>query len=182
VRSWLAEREAEALRPVEMGLSLLSVPAVPDVGPGASVPREGARLVAAGRVVTLPGWRASLMSGSTANLLVDYDVEVAQESRIADPIIGQVFGGLVANLTPHVTLDGSGVAVDLQMLWARRQAPEAFDPAARYLGPVDRVRVARAVVQATLQVPAGGTHVVDLGRDPDDASRRLALEVAAILK
>jgi hypothetical protein len=134
--------------------------------------------VAAGSLPTLMGRRASLMAGSTANFIADYDVEVAQEARIADPIVGQGFDGLVVNLRPTLSSDKRTVNVALQMLLARRTFPNrAFESGAQFLGPIDHMRQDRSVIDANLQIPAGGTHVVDLGVDPEHKERRLAAEI-----
>ncbi len=182
-RTYVAAREAEALRPVRVDLQVFSTAGAIPPGPGRQVPREGATLLDAGRLETLSGRAASLLAGNTANYLADYDVEVAQESRIADPIIGQAFDGLVLNLVPHVGLGARTITIELQLLRARRRiGEEPYRSGTRYLGPVDHVRTDRALVHTTLEVPAGGTYVLDLGPDPDAPGRHVSLEVSAAVR
>ena len=47
------------------------------------------------------------MAASTQSFLGDCDVEVAQEARISDPIIGQAFEGLLVSLLPHASRAGA---------------------------------------------------------------------------
>ena len=79
----------------------------------------------AGSVPTLLGVKACLMAGNTKNIIADYDVEVAQESRISDPIIGQSFEGFVANLTPLLSADRTRVRLTMEALLAGRPADAA---------------------------------------------------------
>lgn len=178
VRRFLLARQAEALRPVVLDLRAYSVADAVVAGPGRAVVTEGARLVHAGRIPTISGRWGSLRAGSTANYLADYDVEVAQEARMSDPIIGQSFDGLALNVLPRLAPGGETVAVDVQMFLADRTLePEPFITGAQFLGPIDRVSVKRVVVDTTIRVPVGGTYVLDAGPDPADESRRLAVEI-----
>jgi hypothetical protein len=178
VRAYLADREAEALRPVTVTIRAFTVPGPVASGPGRTVPEEGARLLAHGEIPTIFGRTGSVMIGNTANYIADYDVEVAQEARIADPIIGQSFGGLVANVRPNRSADGRSVSLDLELLLSRRLGLEpAFDTGAQTLGPVERYTELRALVSTTLEIPAGGTSVLDLGVDPRAGDRRVVAEI-----
>ena len=178
VRSFLLDIEKQALRPLQVELRVWSRTGPVRAGPADAFPREGARLVAGGRVPTLSGRMASLMIGSTANYVADYDVEVAQEARIADPIIGQAFDGLVANVRPTLSADKQTVGLSIQMLMSRRTIAErAFDTGTRYLGPIDHVQEDRRVVQENIRFPTSGVYLLDLGVDPTDETRRLVGEV-----
>jgi len=177
VRAFLVDMERQAVRPVVVNLKVWSMPGSPATGPVKDFSPEGGHLMAAGTLPTIVGRRASLMAGSTANYVADYDVEVAQEARIADPDIGQAFDGLVVNLRPLLSLDGRTIDLDFQMLFARRTIAQPFNAGATFLGPIDHVRKDRRIVDTNLQIPVGSTHLIDLGVDPESKERRL---VAAI--
>ncbi len=115
---------------------------------------------------------------------MDYDVEVAQDSKIADPIIGQVFTGLAANLRPLLSLDGSKVRLDLSVLLSRQKAvtEEKTDPEAQFLGALEQVEEDRRVFATNLELPIGSLHVFDGGPDPKAPGRRLAIGVRVSAK
>ena len=75
------------------------------------------------------------------------------------------------------------LATEVKVVYAvRRLDEEPFEPGAQTLGPIDRVRVHRTVIDSTFQLPARGTYVIDGGRDPRDPKRRLAIELRAELR
>ncbi len=174
----LMAREQAAIRPVILDLKAYSVALDAPIGPGATVEPGQAQLVAGGRMPTIAGRMTTIQIGSTMNFLADYDVEVAQEARIADPIVGQSFEGLAANLRPRFPRESRFVTVEAEMLLSFRTLdPEPIDLNAQYLGPLDRVTTRRSVVNQTLQIPRGGTYVIDLGPDPKDPTRKLVAEL-----
>ena len=182
VRTFLQKLERQAVRPVVVAIHIWSMSGAVESGPVKSFSRDGGELVAAGSLPTIMGRTASLMAGSTANFIAGYDTEVAQEARIADPIIGQEFDGLVLNLRPSASSSPRTVNLDLQMLLARRTfADRPFDTGTKFLGPIDHVRQDRSLVETNLEIPAGGTHVVDMGIDPEHPKRRLVAEISVEL-
>jgi hypothetical protein len=185
VREFLAQQEAEILRTVALDLRVYSLGSRPDIGPfRAEFEAEGAELVFAAGLSALPGRRASVMGGDAKNYIADYDVEVAQESRIADPIIGQSFDGVVANLTPNPSHDRSHVDLSVELLISHRTRDEPVDTGAQYLGPVDRITEKRTVINTDLAIPVGSEYRLDAGPDPRDPSgnRRLVVTIRPRLK
>ena len=110
--------------------------------------------------------------------LAEYDVEVAQEARIGDPIVGRSFEGIMLNATPRRSLDGKTVAIELDLMLADRTlAEEPFDTGAQFHSPIDKVQEHRAMVNTTVHVPVGGTTVLDAGMDPNAPERRWAVQI-----
>lgn len=180
VRTFLRAREAEVLRPVVLDVAVLSVRDTVVPGPGRELDPELTTVVASARLPTLSGRWASLRLGTTRNYLADYDVEVAQEARIPDPIVGQTFGGLAGNLRPHLPLGGRTVRVDLDLLHSLDElVPEAFDTGAQYLAPIEQVRARRTRIDASIGVPLGGRTLVDAGPDPRNPGARLVVSISA---
>ncbi|MFB3065300.1 MAG: hypothetical protein ACE10D_02200, partial [Planctomycetota bacterium] len=54
-------------------------------------------------------------AGTERNIVADYDVEVAQEARIADPVIGQVFSGMLVNVRPLPSRDGRVIELNMSL-------------------------------------------------------------------
>lgn len=167
-RNFVRAREKELLRPVTVDLRVLSAPA-----------EATEELLFGGRAATLSGRSASIMAGDTLNYLADYDVEVAQEARIADPEVAQSFAGFVANVLPRLTLDGKTADVRLEVLFARRKPVTSFDTSAQTLGTVDIVDERRVVFNTTVEVTLGEPFTIDAGLDPLDPARRVVLRVLA---
>ena len=183
VHRFLAAREQEVIRPLRLDLSIVSVAGEVKSGPAESLP-EAQPVRHAVSLTTLAGKETSVLLGRTRNFVVDYDVEVAQDSKIADPIIGQVFTGLAANLRPLLSLDGSKVRLDLSVLLSRQKAvtEEKTDPEAQFLGALEQVEEDRRVFATNLELPIGSLHVFDGGPDPKAPGRRLAIGVRVSAK
>jgi hypothetical protein len=69
-------------------------------------------------VVLRSGQRAHASTVRTRSYLGDFDVEVAQEAQLADPVIHTERLGLVADLKAVPSRDGSRVALETQLAWA----------------------------------------------------------------
>jgi hypothetical protein len=179
VRRFLLEREKEVLRPVRMDLRVYSVAGTVRAGARRAFAAEGARLVHAGAVTSLPGRRACMLAGSTLNFIADYDVEVAQEARISDPIIAQSFDGFVANFTPRLSFDRARLSLGVEVLVARSGPVRSFETGAQFLGPVEEVDEKRTIVDTAVEMAAGDVYVLDAGPDTADAARRLAVVIRA---
>ncbi len=180
LRAMVGEREQELIRPVSVDLSVWSTPAAPPVGEGKSVgPEQGELLFAAG-LSTVSGRPTGFMTGDTMNYLADYDVEVAQEARIADPIVGQSFAGVLANVRPVLTTDGTRVRIGLNLLLARRGEIEAFPTGAQYLGTVEIFDEKRTVLNTLAETALGVPYTIDAGPDPRDPARRIAVVLRAV--
>ncbi|MFV1959503.1 MAG: hypothetical protein ACC662_08845, partial [Planctomycetota bacterium] len=179
VRGFLAAREAEVLRPVVLEVAVHSVRGDVASGPGRALDPEVSTLLTSARLPTLDGRWASLRLGTTRNYLADYAVEVAQEARIADPIPGQSFGGLIANVRPHLPLEGRTVRVDLDLLLSEDGlAEKPFDAKVQYMGPIEQVRARQTRLRTTVGVPRGGTTLLDAGPDPSTPDARLVVAIS----
>lgn len=176
IAGFLKTLEEESLRFLNFDLRVYSVPGAVTAGEGKAVP-QGAQLLYAARLTTQNGIRTGVEAGSKAAYLADYDAEVAQDSRIADPIVGHAFDGLVANLTPTLNLDRSRVEIDLEMLLAHRGPIRKFSTGTQYLGPIDHFDVARAILNQTFDVAVNSSYTIDGGPDPRTPGRRIAVVI-----
>jgi len=101
----------------------------------------------------------------------DYNVEVAQQSRIADPVHSVAYAGIFANVTVHPASSGEYVVrIELKLLGMT----EGIRKVASQAGGVPElqsvpVREIKTVVRARLK--AGVAHSLDLGRNPYGAGR-----------
>ncbi|MCU0725669.1 MAG: hypothetical protein MUE73_07760, partial [Planctomycetes bacterium] len=175
LRSMVRRREEELIRPVSVRLTLWSLPGAPPVGEGKAVDPEGAEQLFSAGLSTVSGRWTGFMAGDTMNYLADYDVEVAQEARIADPIVGQSFSGVVANLRPVLTPDGSRVRIGLRLLLARRGKVDEFPTGAQFLGTVETFEEYRTALDTMAETALGTPYTIDAGPDPRNPSRRLAV-------
>ena len=180
VRRFYAGLERDFLAQVKLDLRVYSVTGRLPAGEqaGFTLP-EGSRLEYAGAVATLPRRRACFRAGNTQNFIADYDVEVAQEARIADPIIGQSFEGIVANLRPTLTPGKRRILLEYELLIARRTSTEVFDPRTQYLGPIDTLNEKRTVLNSTAEFAPDSVYVIDAGPDVKDPNRRLCVVIRA---
>ena len=99
---FLKARQAEFLHPVRLDLQVYSVTGRVAAGPAEAFRAPGSELLRAGAVSTMPGRSAFVLAGNTKNFVADYDVEVAEKSQIAAPIVGQSFvaGAQLTTLNP----------------------------------------------------------------------------------
>jgi hypothetical protein len=178
VRRFVAAREAAALTSLRLDLEVASVAGPVETGVVTNAP-ETLAVYGGASVTTLAGKETCVLLGRTRNFVADYDVEVAQWSKIADPVIGQSFAGLAANLLPRLSVDGSKVRLDLGVLFATRKEEEvsSLDPGAEKLGYLEQVPENRRVFNTTIEMPRGALYVLDAGPDPKDPKRRLMIEV-----
>lgn len=131
----------------------------------------------AAATLALPHGRNVVWQGGVERAYVaDWDVEVAQEARTGDPMIGTVFGGLAfeARLDPAPVSDH--FALTLALVWSQ------LDPRmeTRRLhnectGVVDIPRLARLDLQTDLVARRGETQRIDAGTLED--GRRLVVEL-----
>jgi hypothetical protein len=175
LRAMIRRREKELIRPVSLELSLWSLPTAPEVGESKPIDVEGAERLFSAGLSTVSGRWTGFMAGDTLNYLADYDVEVAQEARIADPIVGQSFSGVVANVRPVLTPDGSRARIALRLLLARRGPVDEFQTGAQFLGTVETFEEYWTSLDTMAETELGKTYTIDAGPDPRTPSRRLAL-------
>jgi hypothetical protein len=137
-------------------------------------PRE----IAAFHLDAAAGRRVCYSAGVERAYVADWDVEVAQESRIGDPEVGRAYGGVTVNLR----LDGAGspgeVAARLEMLLSEL-APE-FETRRTgnaVTGIIEIPRMARVRLERDLLLETGETTVIDGGRLASGKGLRVELTV-----
>lgn len=180
VRKFVGDLERQKLRQVHFDVRVLSTTAKIEPGARDAFP-EGTPLYA-GTVSTLPGGRTSFQVGNTMNYLAEYDVEVAQEARISDPIIGQSFEGLIADLQPQLSFSGDQIITRMKLLLSHRRQGEVFESGARFLGPIDQISERRHQVDTTVTIPTGSVFVLDAGVNPQRPGERLLVAVKASVR
>ena len=181
VETFLREREAEALVPVTLEVAVYSITGELPAGDAEREVPAGAVLRSWARLDTLPHLRTGFQAGSLTSFLADYDVEVAQEARIADPIIGLAFEGITGNLTAELSMDRKRMSVELSMLLSHLGPIRQFLSGTQYLGPVDHFDTARTVLNQTIEMATGGSFWIDAGTDPVDPTRRIAVRIGGRL-
>jgi len=162
--------EAALLHPTRLNVRLQSV--VAGTLPDAAAPTAGllSMPLLAGRV-------ASCSTYLAREFVADYDVEVAQDARIADPKVVPAYGGVFANVLLS-RLDSRSFRVRLDMRLSGieddiREIPHG----AKEVGPIQDVGTRTLVLSPTFDLTSGGVKVIELGPDPCDPAggRRLFL-------
>jgi len=112
----------------------------------------------------LAGGHAALGAYRRVDHVGDYDVEVAQESRIADPIHRIANEGVLANVSVWRSGDGYRMRLDLEV--SALGPEERIEPDAGGVGPLQRYP--RAVRESTyhLELDPGVPATIDLGPAP----------------
>jgi hypothetical protein len=174
VRRFLVAREAQALVPVGVNVEIRSVAG--PVASGATKEKPEGAVFAAADLATVPGKDCCAILGRTRNFVASYEAQVAQSSKISDPIVGQTFDGVVVNLGPRLSMDRTTVRLEVGLLVAHRapKADEPTDPEAQFVGKLNLVSEKRSVFQTTLTFPKDHLYVLDVGPDPKTPKRRLA--------
>lgn len=154
----IAALERELIRPAQIEIRLASE------RPGAETRTVG--LLAAPLTV---GRAAALASYRRMDTVGDYEVEVAQESRIADPSHEVVTAGVFGNASLHVNTDATyRLHLDLTVVGAS----EGIRTIASGVGGVpvvQSVALSRRVAPLRFDLAAGRPRTVDLGPDPFSA-------------
>ncbi len=147
--------ERELIRPAQIEIRFVAE------RPGGAARAVGllAAPLTAGRV-------AALAAYLRMDTIGDYEVEVAQEARIADPVHQVVTAGVFGNALVYVNADGTyRLHLDLTVAGAT----EAIRTIASGVGGVpilQSVALAKRVAPLRLDVAAGRPRSVDLGQDP----------------
>ncbi|MHC4473691.1 MAG: hypothetical protein ACYS99_22360, partial [Planctomycetota bacterium] len=118
-------------------------------------------------------------SGSTLSYIAGYDVEVAEAARIADPIVGQSFEGLAANVVPRLSADRGHVEIELWLLLAQRSLDKPVATGAAFIGVRDQLEERRTVLAESVRLPSNGVYTIDAGPDETAPGRRVAIEIKA---
>jgi len=151
----LAGLEREDLRPLQLGVRFLAV----DSGGSSRLVGVLSTPLVARRVVSLGAYRKWDTIG-------DYDVEVAQEARIADPIHLVVTAGLFAEA---VAFPNPGGGWRLQLELSASGAPDGISVIESRVGGVPNLQsipIRRCASSARLDLAPGDERTLDLGPDP----------------
>jgi phage baseplate assembly protein W len=108
--------------------------------------------------------------------VADWDVEVAQESRIGDPNIGHAFGGMVLNLELRPTGSGSAVAMSFDLIYSKLDPKfQTRRTGNQVTGIIEIPKTRKVRLERELVLVPGETRVVDGGTGAD--GRRLRIEI-----
>jgi hypothetical protein len=147
VQERLAELERLYLRPAAAVLEVRAA--------------DGA-LAAAFRAPLLMGRRASVAGYFRRDLVEDYDVEVAQESRISDPVPRTAYAGLFANVDLSAGPSGSHrLRLELRISTFTGEIVEET-PSPEF-GPVQKLPTWTQAANLTVDLPRGARKSFDIG-------------------
>jgi len=126
-----------------------------------SAKAKGGRILADASVCALASQRVHLVDGRERSYVADYDVEVAQSSAVAAPVVEVVRDGLVLDVRPIPSPSGERVRLDFFVSFtALDPAAVRFDPGNPALGPIDLPRSVGFRMEATATVPVGDVLVL----------------------
>ncbi|MHC4861318.1 MAG: hypothetical protein ACYTDY_14640, partial [Planctomycetota bacterium] len=137
-----------------------------------------ARLLSSFHLDAAAGRRVCSSSGLERAYVADWDVEVAQESRVGDPIIGRAFGGVTLNLLLDATGTRGEVAARLSMMLSDLDPElETRRTGNAVTGIIEIPRMARIRLERDLVLEIGKTASVDGGRPATGKGLRVELTV-----
>jgi hypothetical protein len=143
---------------------------------------EGAREIRRVALNTVTNRWASCQAGIEYSYVAEYDVEVAQEARISDPIVGQIFSGLTVNVLPTLSPSGKEVTLRLGLRISTVdplsvKAPVRTDSAMNGILHQPEERTVR--YNGSVTFPRSGCRVIDAGAGKDGEGRRLIVVISA---
>jgi len=113
------------------------------------------------RVTCLAGGRNTVISGTEFNYVQDYDVEVAEKSAQADPVVLPCRTGVEVDLTP--TLRSTEDAVDIALSVTRARGVDPVRQVSTPHGPIDAPALKVLRLRGNVLVPLGETAIVGAG-------------------
>lgn len=178
---WLRARHA---RPVVLEVSVREAEArhadlvlaggpVLDPERAAALDAEPWVVVRSARLRAYSGQRVHLGRTEVVRYLADYDLEVAQEAHVYDPVIERIRTGTIDELRPVLSDDGKAVFVECAHTVCAADAPfPVFGTGLRalngaLLAPLDQPVVGTRQLRNALWMPAGGRSIVGAGRFGD---------------
>lgn len=128
---------------------------------------EHARLIAYGEVTGYNRQQVTVSRLRSTAYVMDYDVQIAQQSSVADPIIGHAMEGVVLNTRPVLAGDNKHIIVELAPTLAQLEHPiPSLQTKADRIGALQLPTVDLQRVRTTLLVPDGGTALMGLSTRP----------------
>jgi hypothetical protein len=122
----------------------------------------------------LTGRNVALAAYASIPFIGDYDVEVAEAARIADPMVNVAVGGAVLNIRLSQGPAG-GWRADLDLVAASAGPVESMPVTASEIGVIERVAVKRARASQAVVLEDGKAKEIDLGANPWGAGRLVAI-------
>ena len=117
--------------------------------------------ITAPRITVYDRQRANVSLLNQVSYVQDYDIEVAQDEFIADPIIGIVQDGMTIDVRPVVSKEQRHITLDIDVTWAHLERPmkerkivfrEGAEPVTIQLPEIEV-----GGVNANATIPTGGT-------------------------
>jgi len=104
--------------------------------------------------------RASMSLINQVSYIKDFDVEIAQASAIADPIVDIISDGVIMDVRPVVSSDRRFITLELRPTVSQLERPIQFRDVSFSFGNAGRLQLPKVEVQrvrTTVTVPDGGT-------------------------
>ncbi|MBI2921905.1 MAG: hypothetical protein HYY18_12535 [Planctomycetes bacterium] len=128
----------------------------------AADPARGS-LVTVLRTVAMNGQRVHAADLRLQSFIEDYDIEIAQEAVIADPVTGTAKTGAVLDVRPVLAPDAASVLLETRFTLARPGPMRSFDPGAAPLGTIQLPSREILRSRATVACPVGRTALLCSG-------------------
>ncbi len=141
-------------------------------------PTTGTKLLGAVNLSAPAGRSVCVGSVIERAYVADWDVEVAQESRIGDPIIGHAFGGVVMNLKLLPTGSRKAVAARFDMIVSDLDPKIETRRTGNAVTGIIEIPKSRLIrLERDLVLVPGETRVVDGGTGPNGRQLRIEITV-----
>lgn len=134
-----------------------------------------AKLSTSASVVTRMSDQFLIAAGLEQTAIIDHDVEIAQKSQIADPIVAVLFDGyVVSGVASAPAPDRIELALDLQLQEVLPLSSTAFPLRAENVGPVDLPQIEAAGGRYRLLLEPGKWTIVTMS-NPSEGSTLVIL-------
>ncbi len=123
--------------------------------------------LASASLVCRSGQQVTSQMGAEVNYLRDYEVEIAQEATIGDPLAATAFSGCAVTVRAFLDAGGSGARLDLQL--ARTSLDHPIRRVETEHGPLELPVLALTRLRTSVWVPLGRACIVGgswAGEDP----------------
>lgn len=138
----------------------------------------GARVLACAAVGARNLQEVSAWAGRTVPYLGDYEVEVAEEAKIPDPIPGLAREGFALDVRPRLGPEGTTVTLLLAPEWTSVVRP--FRTFETPHGAVELPDTTHASLRTEVEVPAGRYAALALGTDASGSAAWLLVRAAPV--
>lgn len=128
----------------------------------AADPARG-KMLALLRTVAMNGQRVFAADMKETSYIRDYDVEIAQDAVISDPVSGDLRNGAVLDVRPILSNDGSTALMETRFVLARPRSMAAFDTGVPTLGSIQLPSRDILRTKTTLALPMGRTALLCSG-------------------